>query len=113
MITFTSNGVTIFLCKDRYLEMTNDEFADLERLIKNPPPTIKVNPLKMWSPEPGEEGKTKIEYLNDSPLKIELRKEKRNKMREEMLQTMERVTLMTPAELERINIWIKKMEEGK
>jgi DNA-binding response OmpR family regulator len=42
--------VTIFLEKGRELTMSDKEFAELEYLIKNPPPVVDVKPFKLWAP---------------------------------------------------------------
>jgi len=46
---------TFFLSKDRKLEMSREEYLHFERLIKDPPPEIKLkNPPKPWSPCAGK-----------------------------------------------------------
>lgn len=42
--------VTIFIENGRELTMSEKEFAELEYLIKNPPPVVDIEPVKLWTP---------------------------------------------------------------
>ena len=57
MITYDkkTKQYCFFLTKTRKLEMSEDEYKHFEKLIKNPPPEIKLtDPPKPWSPCSGK-----------------------------------------------------------
>lgn len=59
MIIKNGKTVEIFYSNPRRrIILSQDEYAELEYSIKNPPPKVTIkNPLKMWSPCIGKECK--------------------------------------------------------